>query len=126
MKTYYEKFRDKNALTIDFQKVMENTAKRDLNSFFKQWLFVAGQPDLKIYTQEADIKGYIDVIIEQTQDRLFNFDIELRIKNSKDSYLMKIPVSERITRKTIKTQEITQIIPDPNTNLLFRNIPVRK
>jgi aminopeptidase N len=126
MKTYYEKFRDKNALTIDFQKVMENTAKRDLNSFFKQWLFVAGQPDLKIYTQEADIKGYIDVIIEQTQDRLFNFDIELRIKNSKNSYLMKIPVSERITRKTIKTQEITQIIPDPNTNLLFRNIPVRK
>jgi len=126
MKSYYEKFRDKNVLTIDFQREMEKAAKKDLNSFFRQWLFVAGQPDLKIYAQKGDMKGYIDVIIEQTQDRLFSFNIELRIKDLKDSYLLKIPVSERITRKTIKTQEITEIIPDPNTNLLFRNIPVRK
>ena len=122
MKSYYEKFRDKNVLTIDFQREMEKAAKKDLNSFFKQWLFVAGQPDLKIYAQNGDMKGYIDVIIEQTQDRLFSFNIELRIKDLKDSYLLKIPVSERITRKTIKAREVTGVIADPNTNLLFRLI----
>jgi aminopeptidase N len=122
MKSYYEKFRDKNALTIDFQREMEKASRKDLNSFFKQWLFVAGQPDLKIKSINADKKGFIDIIIEQTQNRLFSFDIELQIKDSKSSYLLKIPVSERITIKTIKTQEITEIIPDPNTNLLFRLI----
>ena len=122
MKSYYEKFRDKNALTKDFQKEMENAGKKDLTGFFNQWLFVAGQPDLKIKTVNTGKNGFTDIIIEQMQDHLFNFDIELQIKDSKDSYLIKIPVSERITRKTIKAREITEVIPDPNTNLLFRLI----
>jgi aminopeptidase N len=105
---------------------MEKASKKDLTSFFKQWLFVAGQPDLKIKSINADKNGFTDIIIEQTQDRLFSFDIELQIKDSKNSYLLKIPITERVTRKTIKAKEITEIIPDPNTNLLFRIIPVNK
>ncbi len=126
MKSYYEKFRDKNALTIDFQREMEKASRKDLNSFFKQWLFVAGQPDLKIYSKNGSTKGYTDIVIEQTQNQLFSFNIELKISDSKDSYFVKIPVSERITRKAIKIQDITGIIPDPDTNLLFRIIPVNK
>ncbi len=122
MKSYYEKFRDKNVLTIDFQRVMETASQKDLTGFFNQWLFIAGQPDLKIKTIYAGKNGFTDIIIEQMQDHLFNFDIELQIKDSKDSYLLKIPVTERITRKTIKAREKTEIIPDPNTNLLFRLI----
>ena len=37
--------------------------------------------------------------------------------------MLKIPVSERITRKTLKTEKIFEIIPDPNINLLFRIVP---
>ena len=126
MSSYYEKYRNKNVLTMDFQREMELVSNRDLTLFFKQWLFIAGQPDLKIYSQKAKEKGLTDIIIEQTQDHLFSFNIELQIKDLKDSYLLKIPVNERVTKRTVKTLKVTEIIPDPHTNLLFRLIPVKK
>jgi aminopeptidase N len=124
IRLYYEDYKNKNALTSDFQMVMEKVSKRNLGKFFNQWLFVAGQPDLKITTSSSfERKGFTDLIIEQTQDYLFSFDIELQIKDSTGSHIYKIPVSDRITRKTIKTENILEIIPDPNINLLFRIVP---
>ncbi|MGC1390452.1 MAG: M1 family metallopeptidase [Bacteroidales bacterium] len=122
MRLYYEDYRNKNSLTIDFQKVMEKVSNKDLGNFFSQWLFIAGQPDLKITTGPGVKKGFTDLIIEQTQDYLFNFDIELKIKDSNGSFILNIPVSDRITRRTIETEKILEIVPDPDTNLLFRTI----
>jgi aminopeptidase N len=123
MRLYYEDFRNKNALTNDFQVVMEKVSNRDLGKFFNQWLFVAGQPDLKIYTGLGKRKGFTDLIIEQTQDKLFSFEIELHIKDLKGTHIFKIPVSEKITRKTIRIEKIIEILPDPEVNLLFRIVP---
>jgi aminopeptidase N len=123
MRLYYESFRNKNALTNDLQKIMERVSKKDLGKFFNQWLFVAGQPDLKITTGPGETKGDTDLIIEQTQDYLFSFDIELQIKDLNGSFIIKIPVSDRITRKTLKSQSILEIKADPNINLLFRIDP---
>ena len=123
MRLYYEDYRNKNALTRDFQMVMEKVSNRDLGKFFNQWLFVAGQPDLKIYADSGKRKGFTDLIIEQTQDKLFSFEIELQIKDLKGTHMLKIPVSDRITRKTIRIEKITEILPDPDINLLFRIVP---
>jgi aminopeptidase N len=125
MRLYYENYRNKNALTIDFQMVMEKVSKKSLGKFFNQWLFVAGQPDLKITASSVKGKGFTDLIIEQTQDYLFSFDIEIQIKDSKGLHTIKIPVSDRITRKTLRADKILEIIPDPNINLLFRIVPVQ-
>ncbi len=123
MRLYYEEYRNKNALTSDFQKVMEKVSNENLEKFFREWLFVSGQPELKITAGPGKRKGYTDLIIEQTQDYLFNFDIELQIKDLNGSDIIKIPVSDRITRKTLKTEKILEIIPDPNINLLFTIVP---
>ena len=123
MRLFYEDYRNKNALTHDFQVVMEKVSNRDLGKFFNQWLFVAGQPDLKIYTGPGKRKGFTDLIIEQTQDKLFSFEIELQIKDIKGAQILKIPVSERITRKSIRSEKIIEVLPDPDTNLLFRIVP---
>jgi aminopeptidase N len=120
MRLYYESFRNKNALTNDLQIIMERVSKKDLGKYFNQWLFVAGQPDLKITTGPDETKGYTDLIIEQTQDHLFSFDIELQIKDINGSYIIKIPVSDRITRRTLNSGKILEIKADPNINLLFR------
>jgi aminopeptidase N len=125
MRLYYENYRNKNALTTDFQMVMEKVSKKSLGKFFNQWLFVAGQPDLKITASSVKGKGFTDLIIEQTQDYLFSFDIEMQIKDSKGLHTIKIPVSDRITRKTLRADKILEIIPDPNINLLFRIVPVQ-
>jgi aminopeptidase N len=122
MQLYYERYRNKNALTIDFQNVMEEVSAKSLEIFFNQWLYVAGQPDLKFSSKPSRDKGHTDIFIEQKQKHLFNFNIELLIKNSAESIIVKVPVSERITKTTVDFEGVSDIIPDPNTNLLFRTV----
>jgi aminopeptidase N len=122
MRLYYEKYRNKNALTDDFKKVMENAGGKNLDIFFKQWLFEAGEPDLKIRTTPGKSTGTTDLVIEQTQDHLFNFDIEVEVHDSGGKHIYKIPVSDRITTKMLSTEKVIEIVPDPNTILLFRMI----
>jgi hypothetical protein len=62
------------------------------------------------------------VIIEQTQQYLFSFDIDLQIKDLQGSHIYKIPVSDRITTTSINTEKILEIVPDPDINLLFSNV----
>ena len=123
MRLYYEEYRDKNALTSDFKNVMEKVSGKDLGTFFTQWLFKEGQPDLKISTGPGEKAGFTEITIEQTQGYLFSFDIELLIKDSNGSQIVKIPVSERITRESVKSEKVTELMPDPNIYLLFRIVP---
>jgi aminopeptidase N len=44
MREYYRRYRDANASTEDFRRVMEETSGRDLRWFFDQWLTRAGEP----------------------------------------------------------------------------------
>jgi len=122
MRLFYSKYRDSNALTIDFEKTMESVSNRNLESFFSEWIFTAGEPDLKISYNPSSSPGYTDIIIEQTQDHLFNFKIDVQLKDSNGTQKMTIPVTDRITKKSIKTEKILELIPDPETNLLFRAI----
>ena len=43
-------------------------------------------------------------------------------KGFKRTITYKISVSERIPGKTVKTEKIIEIIPDPDVQLLFRNL----
>ncbi len=44
IREYYRRYRDSNATTADFEKVMEETSGEDLRWFFQQWLYRAGSP----------------------------------------------------------------------------------
>jgi len=44
IREYYRRYRDANASTADFEKVMEEAAGADLGWFFRQWLYRAGSP----------------------------------------------------------------------------------
>ncbi len=55
---------------------------------------------IKNYDQASSRKKrFTDLIIEQTQNYLFSFDIEMQINESVGSYIYKIPVSDKITKK---------------------------
>jgi aminopeptidase N len=47
IRTYYSQYRDRNASTDDFRKVMEEQSGKDLSWFFHQWLKRAGSPSLE-------------------------------------------------------------------------------
>lgn len=122
MKLFYERFRNGNALTDDFRIVMEEASGKDLKSFFHQWLLVGGEPHLKISLAAGKKKGTSDIIIEQTQDYLFSFDIEMILTESGRSTSLEIPVTERITLVNVKVAPGAEMIIDPEANLLFRKI----
>lgn len=44
IRTYYEKFKYKNANTDDFKKVVESIVKKDFTIFFKEWLYSTTLP----------------------------------------------------------------------------------
>jgi len=122
MRLFYSKYRDSNALTIDFEKTMESVSNTNLESFFRQWIFTGGEPDLKISYSPSSAKGFTDITIEQTQEHLFSFSIEVQVKDANGTQVINIPVTDRVTKKSVKTEKILELIPDPETNLLFRAI----
>jgi aminopeptidase N len=122
IRLYYERYRNKNVLTSDFEKVMEEVSGKHLNSFFHQWLYIAGQPELKITTQTGGRKGETEIIIEQKQQSLFSFPLDLLINSQEGEYRRSIQISDRISRIKIKTTRVNEIIPDPDVNLLFRRV----
>ena len=122
MRMYYSRYRNGNAVTVDFMHAMEEAGNRDLSGFFHQWLYVAGQPDLKISTKPADNKGYLNLTIEQAQDFIFSFDLEILLKDNSGERIITIPVNKRITVLPVKASQDAVFTPDPHVKLLFRRI----
>jgi len=122
LRLYYKRFYNSNALTKDFKNVMEEVSGKDLDKFFYQWLFTPGQPELSISHNVGKEKGTIEVIVEQKQKNLFDFNLEISVKEKRGEKIKNIPVSERITKIVIPAGTEAVIIPDPGVNLLFRLI----
>jgi aminopeptidase N len=122
IRLYYERYRNSNALTADFEKVMEEVSTKNLGDFFHQWLYIAGQPDLKITTQPTRKKGETEIIIEQKQQALFRFPLDLLINSQEGESRRNLQISDRISKLKIRTAKLNEIIPDPDVNLLFRQV----
>lgn len=120
IRTFYDKFCGSNAMTPDFEKIMEKVSNKDLSTFFRQWLYTPGQPELSIRISPAVGKRPAEIIIEQKQAVLFSFSLAVRIRDENGTRILNIPVNDRVTRQTINSKTVTELTPDPDTNLLFR------
>lgn len=121
LRLYYKRYYNSNVNTDGFQKVMEEISHKNLSAFFDQWLKIPGEPELLI-TQKKIKNKATEITVEQKQDRLFHFDIELLVKDSSGESIRNIEVSERFTKVIIRSGKISEIIPDPNVLLLFRRV----
>jgi aminopeptidase N len=120
LQLYYKRYYNSNALSADLQSVMEEVSGKKLGQFFHQWLYIAGQPELKIVKSAGKKDGTIDISIEQEQRFLFEFDIELLIKDDSGEKIEKVAVKDRVTKIVVNSSKDAVIIPDPNVNLLFK------
>lgn len=67
IREYYARYRDRNASTDDFRRVMEAHAERDLSWFFRQWLARAGSPAVEgVWRYDAGTKR---IVVELTQSQ---------------------------------------------------------
>jgi aminopeptidase N len=98
---------------------MEEVSGKDLTGFFRQWLFLAGQPELRIWYEKGKTKGTINICIEQKQKLLFDFNLDIQVKSEALDTVLNIPVKERVTKVMLKSMSDVVLTPDPNVKLLF-------
>jgi len=119
IRTYYAKFKDSNAMTADLQKVMEEESGQNLQSFFQQWIFTKGYPEIKWDWKYE--KGEIEIAMSQEQEhRTFLFPIEIGIIKDGKMEIFKVQISAKDNSFNIKTDSEPDAIElDPNYWLLF-------
>lgn len=79
IRKYYSKYAGGNASTDDFRKVMEEASGKDLKLFFKQWLYTAGHPVLKVSQSYDAASKKMTVIVTQQQATLFSFPLDVEV-----------------------------------------------
>jgi len=83
IREYYRRFRDGNASTADFEKVMEEVSGSDLRWFFRQWLYRAGSPVLEgtwSYNSEA---RKVEIELAQTEPgEAYRLPLEVAVAES--------------------------------------------
>ncbi len=119
IRLYYSEYKYSNATTADLKLCMQNETKIDLAPFFKQWTEKSGHPIISSRLTQRAGKQFLT--IEQNQDQIFDFEIEVALigKNGQTENTMVF-----ITKKThvieLKNDfKIESIKLDPNINLLF-------
>lgn len=120
IRTYYTNYYASNATTKDLEEVFEKVSHQNLEIFFKQWLFTPGQPSLKVTWTYNKNRKTVSVQIEQTQDHLFEFPLQISFSDGSKSVTKTIEVKNKMTQKDFPISfSPNQIIIDPNVNLLF-------
>jgi aminopeptidase N len=78
IQVYYKTYKDANAMSSDFQRVMEQVSGQDLKEFFDQWLYEKGYPELE-WSWKYN-KGKLTISVKQKQKHhTFKFPVEFGI-----------------------------------------------
>jgi aminopeptidase N len=121
IRQYYAEYAGKTADTDDLRKVFEKLSGTDLSSFFKQWLFTPGIPELGISWKYDPAGKTISVKIDQLQKTgpyQFPLDISLGTGNIKEIKKLKISKQTEIFQWPVKERP-DKITPDAAVSLLF-------
>jgi aminopeptidase N len=121
IRKYYQKYQNGNALTEDFKNEMESVSSRDLDTFFNEWIFSPGQPDLNVSWSYKKGSKKLLVEFEQIQkESLFIFPMELRVQFANgESQNFKVNMTERSGSFAFECPELpVEFFVDPEVKLL--------
>lgn len=133
IRNYYKTYRNKNALSVDLQRVMEQTSGKKLDWFFRQWLYQPGQPKLSV-KWKYDISSQMLVLsVDQVQNEAYGvfempLEIGIRFKKSSKTILKKVQLKKQ-KKQIIKislAQPPAQLILDPNAWILMNTTVTRE
>jgi len=120
IREYYAAYAGKIADTDDLRKIFEKVSGRSLQTFFKQWLYTPGQPEIGISWKSGADKKLL-VTVTQLQQTPFTFPLEIGLTTKSGKIKMeKLDIVRKEQTFTLfVTEKISAIIADPGTNLLF-------
>lgn len=124
LKRFYAKYRNRNASTKDFIVMAENISGQSMESFFGQWLFKSGLPELKL---EWKLNKKILVIDIQQVGDIFNFRLSIKVSSDKFSLKKLLHVEKeknkyRISLPAEIQKENIKFDIDPEVKVLFQLI----
>jgi len=117
---FYKKFEFGNALTVDFQEVVELSSGKNFEEFFRQWFYQSGHPVLSAEWKKRGRK----IILTLTQHQnpyLFNFPLDIEFVNDQgESFRETLSIDQRSHTFTLKPFfKPCELRLDPDTWLLF-------
>ncbi len=77
MRTYYQRFRGRNASTADFAAVMEEVSGRSLGRFFEQWLLQPGVPELDIVWRFGPNASSVELTVRQKGATTYRLPLDI-------------------------------------------------
>jgi len=101
---------------------MEEVSGEDLKSFFEQWLFVKGHPQIKWNWDYSN--GNINLNIQQLQDHhVFEFPLEIGVIKDGKLTIKTIELDQRNQKIQLESKDRPDsIVLDPNEWTLFEDM----
>lgn len=119
IREYFAKYDGGNANTADLETILEKVSGQDLHQYFKQWVYTAGVPLIKIDCLYYPADKQVQLMIDQRQKALF----QLHLKVLVDGKPIEADLSQARTVIPLSvTQKPATIIVDPDTELLARYV----
>ncbi len=117
IRDYYRRYRDSNASTDDFRKVMEENSGVDLKWLFDQWLHRAGSPVVEgTWSYDAAAKKILVELAQKQEGDAYRLPLEIGISG----HIEKIEMTQKAQRFEIASdKEPTAVVLDPNTWVLM-------
>jgi aminopeptidase N len=122
-RAYYQKYQGSNALTVDFQKVMEEASGKSLQTFFRQWIFQAGQPELKASYRYDGGEKIIVLTVQQLQKSPFSFPLDIQFLDENKKVILEktLSISKAEEEFDFPVEGFPKSIKlDPKAYLLFK------
>jgi aminopeptidase N len=122
IREYYATYRNSNALTPDFQRIMERNSGKGLDLFVDQWLFKGGHPQLSgSWTYDSKNKEVVITLNQDQKTQLFKTALDIGLKTSSGevtTHAVQLALKTHTFRLSASTKP-AELILDPNTWLLF-------
>lgn len=124
IRSYYQKYQNGHACTLDFQREMEEASGKDLSVFFQQWLYKPGALEVAGGWKYDPTSKEVEIAIDQVQEdgSLFEMPIEVALyfEDQDQPQSEVLQINKKSNRITIKVREVPQEIKlDPNTWVLM-------
>jgi aminopeptidase N len=122
VRQYYTTYRNGNALTSDFQRIMEEVSGTNLSVFFNQWLYQSGHPKLSVtWAFDAKAKALTISISQGQKGTIFKTPLDIAIRTADGKREVQTLSLESKTQKFTlpMASKPLDLSLDPNTWLLF-------
>ncbi len=119
IRQYYETFENSNAMTDDFRKVMETVSGDDLKTFYQQWIYTKGFPEIE-WSWKYQNKKLVIALEQKQRHYTFDFPLEIGIKKNGEIRIETVQVDNN--QKTFEiplANEPDEVVLDPEVWLLF-------